>query len=67
MNLLDRITHDPKVMGGRACIRGMRVTVGTVLTLLTDHTQEEILKLYSYLKAEDIAACHEYFKRRGGA
>ena len=55
-----RITHDPKVMGGRACIRGMRVTVGAVLTLLADHTPEEILKLYPYLEPEDIQAALHY-------
>jgi uncharacterized protein (DUF433 family) len=55
-----RITHDPKVMGGRACIRGMRVTVGAVLTLLADHTTEEILNLYPYLEPEDIQAALHY-------
>ena len=45
MSPLDRITHDPEVMGGRPCIRGMRVTVGTVVGLLgAGHTAEEILK-----------------------
>ena len=42
-------------MGGKPCIRGMRVTVGTVVGLLaTGHSKAEILKLYSYLEAEDI-------------
>jgi uncharacterized protein (DUF433 family) len=35
MDLLDRITFDPKVMGGKPCIRGMRVTAGTIVGLLT--------------------------------
>ena len=34
MPMLDRITHDPKVMGGKPCIRGMRVTVGTLVGLI---------------------------------
>ncbi len=42
---LERITFDPAVMGGKPCIRGMRVTVGMVIGLLaTGHTQDEILK-----------------------
>ncbi len=60
MDFLDRITHDANIMGGRACIRGMRVTVGAVLTLLTDHTPEEILRLYPYLEPEDIGAALHY-------
>lgn len=54
---LDRITFDPAVMGGKPCIRGMRVTVGTVLGLLaTGHNKEQVLELYPYLEAEDIDA-----------
>ncbi len=50
-----RITFDPNVMGGKACIRGMRVTVGTVMGLLASGcTREEILSEYPYLEAEDI-------------
>ena len=50
-----RITFDPKVMGGRPCIRGMRVTVGTIMGLLAvGRTKDEILKLYPYLEPEDI-------------
>ena len=50
-----RITYNPAVMGGKACIRGMRVTVGMVVGLVaTGHTTEEILELYPYLEAEDI-------------
>jgi uncharacterized protein (DUF433 family) len=52
---LTRITLDPNVMGGKACIRGLRVTVGTVLGLLAArHTRDEILKSYPYLEPEDI-------------
>jgi uncharacterized protein (DUF433 family) len=47
MKMLDRITFDPNVMGGRPCIRGLRVTAGMMAGLVaTDHTRAEILKLY---------------------
>jgi len=52
---LPRITLDPAVMGGKACIRGMRVTVGTILGLLAaGRSREEILAAYPYLEPEDI-------------
>jgi uncharacterized protein (DUF433 family) len=52
---LDRITFDPAVMGGRACIRGMRVTAGTIVGLVASgHSREEILEAYPYLEDEDI-------------
>ena len=55
MKGLQRITIDPAVMGGKACIRGMRVTVGTVLGLLAaGRSREEILCSYPYLEREDI-------------
>ena len=55
MKTLKRITFDPAVMGGRPCIRGLRVTVGTLVGLLASgHSREEILKLYPYLEPEDI-------------
>jgi uncharacterized protein (DUF433 family) len=55
MKSLTRITLDPAVMGGRACIRGLRVTVGTVVGLLASgRSREEILKAYAYLEPEDI-------------
>lgn len=55
MRTLDRITIDPAVMGGKACIRGMRVTVGTVVGLLaTGRSAAEILAAYPYLEHEDI-------------
>ena len=55
MEKLSRITFDPAVMGGKACIRGLRVTVGTVVGLLVaGRTHEEILKAYPYLEREDI-------------
>ena len=55
MQRLERITRDPKVMGGKPCIRGMRVTVGTIVGLVASgHSTEEILKLYPYLEKEDV-------------
>ncbi len=55
MEKLSRITFDPSVMGGKACIRGLRVTVGTIVGLLAvGRSHEEILKAYPYLEREDI-------------
>ncbi len=57
----ERITHDPAVMGGKACIRGMRVTAGMVLGLLASgYSRERILEAYPYLETEDIDACLSY-------
>jgi len=61
MDLLKRITRDPAIMGGRPCIRGMRVTVGTVVGLLAvGRTHEEILEAYPYLEPDDIRAALSY-------
>ena len=58
---IDRITLDPAVMGGKPCIRGMRVTAGTVLGLLASgNSRERILQAYSYLEPEDIDAVLAY-------
>jgi uncharacterized protein (DUF433 family) len=55
MKDLNRITLDPAVMGGKPCIRGLRVTVGTIVGLLAvGRSREEILKAYPYLESEDI-------------
>ena len=55
MRSFDRVTFDPAVMGGKACIRGMRVTVGTVVGLLAaGRSRAEILDAYPYLEREDI-------------
>ncbi|MDE0071546.1 MAG: DUF433 domain-containing protein [Caldilineaceae bacterium] len=55
MEAFPRITFDPAVMGGKACIRGLRVTVATVIGLLAaGRTAEEILAAYPYLEQEDI-------------
>lgn len=61
MPQFDRITLDPEVMGGKACIRGIRVTVGTILGLLASGRSEaEILNAYPYLEKEDIRAALTY-------
>jgi uncharacterized protein (DUF433 family) len=55
MKDLTRITLDPAVMGGKPCIRGMRVTVGTVVGLLAaGRSRDEILIAYPYLEPADI-------------
>jgi len=51
----DRITFEPGKMGGRACIRSLRVTVGLIVSLIADGSSwDEILNDYPYLEAEDI-------------
>jgi uncharacterized protein (DUF433 family) len=58
---LDRITRNPEVMGGKPCLRGMRVTVGTVVGLVASgHSDAEILAAYPYLQAEDIRQALAY-------
>ena len=55
MKRFPRITLDPAVMGGRPCIRGLRITVATVLRLLAaGRARDEILREYPYLEAEDL-------------
>jgi uncharacterized protein (DUF433 family) len=52
---LKRITSDPKVMGGKPTLRGLRVTVGMTIGLIAaGHNNKEILKAYPYLEEEDI-------------
>ena len=61
MKTIDRITFDPEVMGGKPCLRGMRVTVGMVVGLVaTGRTREEITTLYPYLDDEDITQALKY-------
>ncbi len=61
MQSFDRVTFDPAVMGGKACIRGMRVTVGTVVGLLAaGHSAEDIVRAYPYLEPEDITQSLAY-------
>lgn len=54
---LERITTDPRVMGGKPCIRGIRITVGTITGLLAaGETVESVLELYPSLERRDIEA-----------
>jgi uncharacterized protein (DUF433 family) len=58
---LDRVTFDPAVMGGRACIRGLRITVALILNLVANGmSTAEILDAYPYLEAEDIRQALRY-------
>lgn len=57
----DRLTFDPNVMGGRACIRGMRITVSLILGLVADGmTANEIVDAYPYLEPDDISQALRY-------
>jgi len=59
--MLNRITFDPHIMGGRACIRGMRITVSLVVNLVANGmTIEEILTEYPDLEVEDIKQALQY-------
>ena len=61
MHQLARITLDPEVMGGKPCIRGLRVTVGAVVGLVAcGYSGDEILRLYPYLEPEDIREALAY-------
>ena len=61
MLTFDRVTFDPTLMGGRACIRGMRVTVSLVVNLVANEmTTDDILKAYPYLEAEDVRQALQY-------
>jgi uncharacterized protein (DUF433 family) len=61
MKTLDRITLNPDVMGGKPCIKGLRMTVGTVVGLLASGLNtSEILKMYPYLHEEDIIQALSY-------
>jgi uncharacterized protein (DUF433 family) len=59
--MFDRITFDPQIMGGRACIRGMRITVSLIVNLVANGmTSDEILREYPDLEAEDIKQALQY-------
>ncbi|HUM94859.1 MAG TPA: DUF433 domain-containing protein [Candidatus Competibacter sp.] len=61
MPLISRITTNPQVMGGKPCIRGLRVTVGTIVGLVASgYSDQHILQLYPYLEPEDIRAALSY-------
>jgi uncharacterized protein (DUF433 family) len=59
--MYDRITFDPQIMGGRACIRGMRIPVSLVVKLVANGmTLEQILREYPDLEAEDVHQALQY-------
>jgi uncharacterized protein (DUF433 family) len=61
MDRFDRITREPGTMGGKACIRGMRVTVGTIVGQIgAGHTVDEVLADYPYLEREDVMQALRY-------
>ena len=61
MESLDRITWNPAVMGGKPCIRGIRITVGTIVGLLAaGRSTAEVLAAYPFLEAEDIRQALQY-------
>jgi len=64
MKELTRITSDPKVIRGKPCTRGARVTVGTVAGLLAaGHTREDVLAAYPYLEKEGLQEALAYAAR----
>ena len=61
MEEINRITHNPNVMAGKACIRGMRVTVSMIIRqLAAGHSNDEILADFPYLEREDILGALRY-------
>jgi uncharacterized protein (DUF433 family) len=61
MGHLDRITQEPSVMGGKACIRGLRVTVGMIVgQIASGESIEALLSDYPYLEREDIMQALRY-------
>jgi uncharacterized protein (DUF433 family) len=61
MAQIDRITQDPEVMGGKPCIRGMRVTVGMIVGQIgAGRSIEEVLADYPYLEREDVLQALRY-------
>ena len=61
MPTLNRITRDPAVMGGKPCVRGMRITAGTIVGLIAaGRTFAEILDAYPYLEDDDIRQALAY-------
>lgn len=64
MDQFDRIARDPAVMGGKACVRGMRVTVSMIVGQIgAGHTIDELLASYPYLEREDILQALRYAAR----
>jgi uncharacterized protein (DUF433 family) len=60
-HMFDRITFDPSIMGGRACIRGMRITVALVVNLVANGmTTDEIIREYPDLQPDDVREALAY-------
>lgn len=58
---LERVTIDSRVMGGKPCIRGMRVTIGMIVGMMASgHSKERLLEMYPYLEPEDIDQALEF-------
>ncbi len=56
--ILDRITFDPKIMTGQACVRGMRITASLIINLVANGmTSKEIIEEYPDLEEEDVKQC----------
>jgi len=65
MEKFTRISHDPSIMGGKACITGTRITVGTILMQISEGTSiVELLAEYPHLTMEDIAEALQYVKEK---
>ncbi len=61
MDVLDRITVNPAVMGGKACVRGIRVTVGMIVgQIAAGRTLDDLLSHYPYLEREDLLQALRY-------
>jgi uncharacterized protein (DUF433 family) len=61
MGGFDRITFDPQVMGGRACLRGLRITVALIVNLVANGmTTAQILEAYPYLESDDVRQALQY-------
>jgi uncharacterized protein (DUF433 family) len=61
MSDFERITQNPAVMGGKPCIRGMRVTVGMIVGQIgAGHSVDELLREYPYLQRDDILEALRY-------
>lgn len=61
MEQLDRIVIDPAIMGGEPCVKGTRVTVGTVVGLFAKgHDEAQVLELYPYIQAKDVRQALKY-------
>jgi uncharacterized protein (DUF433 family) len=64
MERLDRITVNPEIMGGRPCVRGLRISVGLVVNLIANGmTPSEIVGEYPSLEEEDVRQCLHYAAR----